>query len=102
MADYTRGYNRGDRVLITVYGGDKVERRVWLPLLGSAAICTEEMYQTAQQSGEEPVTVGFRYEWIEPVDAKRHAEGCDMALVAVGAWDGETEARCSCGVGEEA
>ncbi len=58
---------RGDIVLVTLYGGDKVERRVWEPTEFGATICRLEAYEEALRSGEEPVSVGFRREFIEGV-----------------------------------
>lgn len=64
---------RGDVVRVTLLGGQQVERKVWEPLERGALICTSEAYDEALLSGEEPPTVGFRPEFIEPVGTARRA-----------------------------
>ena len=67
-------WHRGEVVLVTVFGGDKVERRVWEPLderWGGAAVCTEERYWDAIESGIEPLIVGFKRGIIEHIIVKK-------------------------------
>ena len=60
--------NRGDRVLVRVYGGDTVRRRIWRVTDFGVAICTDARYEEAVRTGEEPLTVGFRREYIVEVE----------------------------------
>ena len=60
--------NRGDRVRVVVYGGDTVWRRIWAVTDFGAAICTDDRYEEAVRIGEEPLTVGFRREYIVEVE----------------------------------
>ena len=63
--------HRGDLVIVRLLGGERIKRRVWEGLDGGALICTEEAYGEAVASKQEPPTVGFRREFIEPVTSEK-------------------------------
>lgn len=56
---------RGDVILVTLLGGEQVERRVWEPLESGALVCTPQAYERAVSTGQEPPTLGFRREFID-------------------------------------
>ena len=60
--------NRGDRIRVRVYGGDTVVRRIWRVTATGVAICTDERYAESLHTGQEPLTVGFRCEYIVEVE----------------------------------
>lgn len=52
-------YHRGDVVELLAYGQRHLIRRVWRDSGRGVAICSEEAYQQALASGEEPRCVGW-------------------------------------------
>jgi hypothetical protein len=62
-------YQQGDVVIVTVYGGSCVRRRVWNDHGRGVDICSEADYQRAITQGVPPRIVGFPREDIEPATA---------------------------------
>ena len=60
--------NRGDRVRVRVHGGGTSLRRIWRVTDFGAEICTDDRYELAVLTGEEPLYVGFRQEYIVEVE----------------------------------
>jgi hypothetical protein len=55
----TTQYTRGQLVVVKVYGGEVVERRVVIDRGRSVVLCAEREYNTAQNEGQEPEGIGF-------------------------------------------
>jgi len=60
--------NKGDRIRVTLAGGEQVERLVWDATELGVLVCTQEGFHDAEQSGREPPVVGFRREYVEQIN----------------------------------
>ncbi len=54
----------GKRVRLKAYGGEIIERRVVAVEGDTVAVCTEKEYAQAAKEGREPLSVGFRREYV--------------------------------------
>ncbi len=58
---------RGDLAGVRLYGGENVVRRVWEDLGKAVLLCSQEAYDRASKTGEEPVWVGFPRHDVQPI-----------------------------------
>ncbi|MBI4301185.1 MAG: hypothetical protein HY664_01080 [Chloroflexi bacterium] len=56
--------NPGSLIRLRAYGGEEIVRRIVKINPGVVLVCKEEEYQSAQEEGREPISVGFRFEYI--------------------------------------
>lgn len=54
----------GQYVRLRAFGGKVIERRVVRVQRDVIAVCTDAEYHAAQEERREPLTVGFRWEYL--------------------------------------
>lgn len=54
----------GDTVRLKAYGGEIIERRVVAVEGDTVAVCTDQEYAQAAKEGREPLSVGFKREYV--------------------------------------
>jgi hypothetical protein len=74
-----RPLHQGDQVLLLAYGGEHIIRRVWLDHGRGVYICSEDVYQQALASGDDPWCVGWPPEDVLAIVDRADATGDDDA-----------------------
>ena len=66
---------RGMKIVVVAYGGERIRARVWGDLGPGVLICSEEEYRRAIESETEPLYAGFPREDLIEAGRDADAEG---------------------------